>query len=82
MLIIGKIRRHNRNIFSIFYNMKVCCVFSLESLHRGNSNGYPQFTNFNIKKKKKKEMVLNHPKSNLQLWDFHRDSRTSSKELW
>ena len=35
-----------------------------------------------LKKKKKKEMVLNHPKSNLQLWDFPRDSRTSSKELW
>ena len=28
-----QIRRHNRDIFSIFFNMKVCCVFSLESPH-------------------------------------------------
>ena len=27
-------------VFSIFFNMKLCCVFSLESLHRGNSNEY------------------------------------------
>ena len=26
--------------FSIFFNMKVCCVFSLESPHRGYSNEY------------------------------------------
>ena len=25
-------------IFSIFFNMKACCVFSLESPHRGDSN--------------------------------------------
>ena len=25
------VRRHNRDIFSIFFNMKVCCVFSIES---------------------------------------------------
>ena len=24
--------------FSIFFDMKVCCVFSLESTHRGDSN--------------------------------------------
>ena len=33
-------RRHYRDIFSIFYNMKVYCVFSLESPHRGDSNEY------------------------------------------
>ena len=38
------------DIFSIFFNMKVCCVFSLESPHRGNSNEYTQYTIFNIKK--------------------------------
>ena len=28
----------NMEIFSIFVNMKVYCVFSLESPHRGDSN--------------------------------------------
>ena len=40
------------DIFSIFFNMKVCCVFSLESPHRGDSNEYTQYTFINIKKKK------------------------------
>ena len=35
----------------IYFNMKVCCVFSLESPHRGNSNEYTQHTIFNITKK-------------------------------
>ena len=43
------------DIFSIFFNIKVCCVFSLESPHRGDFNGYTQYTIFNIKKE-------NHPK--------------------
>ena len=43
------------DIFSILFNMKVCCVFSLESPHRGDSNEYTQYTIFNIKKK----MTLN-----------------------
>ena len=42
-------------IFSIFFNMKVCCMFLLESPHRGDSNSYTQYTIFNIKKE-------NHPK--------------------
>ena len=46
------------DIFSIFFNMKVCCVFSLEP-HRGDSNEYTQYTIFNIKKK----IALNFPKS-------------------
>ena len=39
-------------------------MFSLESLHRGNSNKYTQYTIFNTKKE-------NHPNFflNLQLWD-------------
>ena len=28
-----QVKRHHRDIFSIFFNMKVCCVFSLESPH-------------------------------------------------
>ena len=38
-------------MFSIFFNMKVFCVFSLESPHRGDSNEYTQYTIFNIKRK-------------------------------
>ena len=47
------------DIFLIFFNMKVCCVFSLESPHRGDSNEYIQYTIFNIKKK----TTLNYSKS-------------------
>ena len=47
------------DIFLIFFNMKVCCVFSLESPHRGDSNECTQYTIFNIKKK----ITLNYPKS-------------------
>ena len=46
-------------IFSFFVNMKVCCVLSLESPHRGVSNEYTQYIIFNIKKK----ITLNCPKS-------------------
>ena len=38
-------------ILSIFFDMKVCCVFSLESPHRGDSNENTKHTIFNIKKK-------------------------------
>ena len=51
--------RLNIDIFSIFFNLKVWYVFSLESPHRGDSNGYTQYTIFNIKKK----ITLNYPKS-------------------
>ena len=44
--------------FDIF-NMKVYCVFSLESPHRGDSTEYTQYTIFNIKRK----TTLNYPKS-------------------
>ena len=33
----------NRDILSVFFNMDVCCVFSLESPHRGDSNEYTQY---------------------------------------
>ena len=39
--------------------MKICCVLSLKSPHRGDSNEYIQYTIFNIKKK----IILNYPKS-------------------
>ena len=47
------------DIFLILFNLKVCCVFSLESPHRGDSNEYTQYTIFNIKKK----ITQNYPKS-------------------
>ena len=42
------------DIISIFFNMNVCCLFSLESPSRGDSNEYTQYTIFNVKKE-------NHP---------------------
>ena len=50
----------NMDIISIFFNMKVYCVFSLEMPHRGNSNKNTQYTIFNLKKRK---ITLNCPKS-------------------
>ena len=63
-------------IFLIFFNMKVFCVFSLESPFRGNSNEYTQYTILNISKK----ITLNNSKfaANLQLKSngiFPRDSK-------
>ena len=46
-----QVKRHNMDTFSIFFNMKVCCVFSLESSHRGDSNEHTQYTIFKIRKK-------------------------------
>ena len=46
-------------MFPSFFNMKVRCVYSLESPHLGDSNEYAQYTVFNIKKK----ITLNYPKS-------------------
>ena len=48
------------DFFFIVFKMKVCCVLSLESPHRGDSNEYTQYcTIFNMNKKN----TLNHPKS-------------------
>ena len=60
------VRRHNKDIFSIFFNMKMCYVFSLESSHH---------TIFNIKKE-------NHPKlsKTCSYGIFPRKLRTSSKQ--
>ena len=57
----------------IFFKMKVCCVFSFESPHRGDSNKYTQYTIFN----KKKE---HHPKLSqiCSYGIFPRDSRMKS----
>ena len=47
------------DIFLIFFNMKVYCVFSLESPHRGDSNEYTQHTIFKMNKKKHPELSQN-----------------------
>ena len=46
-------------MFFILFKMKVCCVFSLESPHRGNSIKYTQYIIFNIIRK----IIINYPKS-------------------
>ena len=63
--------------FSICFDMKVYCMFLLESPHGGHSNEYTHYTIFNMKKKN----TLNYPKS-VAVGVFPRDSRTSSKQPW
>ena len=46
------------DIFSIFFNMNVCCVFSFESPNQCDSNDYTQHTIINIK------ITRNYPKYN------------------
>ena len=57
--------------------MKVYCVVSLESPHRGDSNENTQYTIFSINKMN----TLNYPTS-AAMGFFPRDSRTSSKQPW
>ena len=68
---------HNRDIFSIFLNIKIFCVFLVELSHRGDSIEYTQYTIFNITRK----MDLNYLKF-AAIGFFPRDSRTSSKQPW
>ena len=51
MLIIEPGQEAYLDIFLIFFDMKVCCMFSLESPHRGDSNEYTQYTIFSTYKK-------------------------------
>ena len=64
-------------IFSIFFKIKVFCVLSLESPHRGDSNEYTQHTMINIKRKSP-EISQNTIMSAAMIF-FVRDSVTSSK---
>ena len=57
--------------------MKIFCVFSLESPHRGDATEYTQYSIFNIKRK----IDLNYLKS-AAMGFFPRDSNTSSKQPW
>ena len=62
------------DIFLIFFNMKVYCVFSVESPHRGDSNENTQHTIFN--RKSKPPQII----PNLQLWNFFQ--RTQKRVLF
>ena len=66
----------NRDIFSIFFNMKVYYVLSLESPQRGDSNEYTQYTISQYKK-----IILNYPKS-ATMGFVPRDPRTYSNQPW
>ena len=46
--------------FSNVFHMKVCCVFSLESPHRCDSNEYTQYTSINMINK----IIQNYSKCN------------------
>ena len=65
MLIIAPGQEALKYIFSIFFNLNVYCVFSLESPHRGDSNEYTQYILFYIKIKSPPKI-----KPNLQLCFF------------
>ena len=54
--------------------MKLCCVFSLESPHRSDSNEYTQYTIFNIYKRKSPFII-----PNLQVWDFSKGPKNEFK---
>ena len=66
---------HMEDIFLVFYIMKVCCVFSLESHHWSDSDEYTQYIIFNVKEK----ITLKYPKSEAMGLCFQ---RTNSKQPW
>ena len=66
-----------RDIFSIFFKMKVYCVYSLELPQRGDSNKYIQYTISQYKKE------INSKLS--QICNYRlvpRDPRTNSNQPW
>ena len=64
------LRRQNGDISSLFFNMKIYCVLSLELPHQDDSNEFSNYAIFNIKKK----FTLNYPKY-AALGLFPKDSR-------
>ena len=65
------------SFFFYFFNMKVCCVFSLESPSRCGSYVNTQYTFFKIKKK----VTLNSSKS-AAMGFFPKDVTMSAKQSW
>ena len=72
-----QVRWHNRDSLSIFFNMKVYCVISLESPNEAILMSTHNIPFLNIKKK----IILNYPKS-ATMGFVPRDSRTSSTQPW
>ena len=62
MVIIAPCQQRERDVLkvSIFFNMKVCCVFPLESPYQGESNENTQHTIINMKTR----TIRNYPKIN------------------
>ena len=58
-LILVPDQEKKSDIIPIFFNMKIYCVFALESPHRGDFNEYTQYTVFQYEK----ENHPNYPKS-------------------
>ena len=54
-------------IFLLYHDI-VCCVYSLESPHRGDSNEYTQHTTIIQKKKKKKKKKIPNDRYLLSTW--------------
>ena len=68
-----QVRWYNRDVFSIFFNMKVYCVFTLEAPQRGDSNEYSQYTISQYKKE-------THPKLS-QICNYGICSKGPKKEF-
>ena len=60
MLIIASGQEATKGYLSIFFNMKVCCGFSLESPHRDDCNEYTQYTFFNVKNHSKLSEICSY----------------------
>ena len=67
--LLQQVKRHNRDIFSISNNMKVCYVFSLKSPHPGDSTEITQHTLINIRLKSP-EIIPNTIKSAAMVFFF------------
>ena len=73
-----QVRRHNKDILSIFFNKNIYCVFLLDRLINAiliSTHNIP------FSKQKIKKITLNYPKfppMGFVPWD----SRTSSKQPW
>ena len=59
MLSLAPDQEANSDIFPTFFSMKVYCVFTLESPHRGDSNEYTQYTIFQYENEKHPKLSQN-----------------------
>ena len=52
---IREVKKHNIVIFSIFFKIKLCCVYSLELSHQGDSYKYTEHT---VLRKNKRSRII------------------------